>query len=159
MLRKLSLISGYIFLISNIAVSGNRFVDSVFAEVDTVKGVQYRIAATNTGTIDTLLLDLYTPKNDTMKHRPLVVIIHGGSFMLGDRDDPFCTTTAVYLAKRGFAAVSIKYRLGIEPSALTNPAILPQQFGAATFKAIQDTNQITGFCSYISLSAFREHLC
>jgi acetyl esterase/lipase len=145
MLRKLSLISGFIFLISNIAVSGTRFVDSVFAEVDTVKDIQYRTATNFVGATETLLLDLYKPKNDTMQHRPLIIIIHGGSFYEGTRNDAFSSATAAYLAKKGFITASIEYRLGIDPSVFTNPSILPQQFGAATFRAIQDTKAAVRF--------------
>lgn len=134
MLRKLSLISGFIFLISNIAMSGTRFVDSVFSEVDTVKDIQYRTATKFDGATDTLHLDLYKPKNDTMQHRPLVVIIHGGSFLTGDRDDAFSAGTADYFAKRGFVAASIDYRLGF---ALAQN--MQQIFGAAAYRAIQDT--------------------
>jgi poly(3-hydroxybutyrate) depolymerase len=152
MFRKLRYISGFIFLLSNIALSGNRFVDSVFAEVDMVKGIKYRTAITLVGAPDTLLMDLYKPKNDTMRHRPLVVILHGGSFMTGSHDDGFCTATANYLAKRGFAAASIKYRLGIDLTTLADPAKIRQQFGAATYRAIQDTKAAVRFLKTIANS-------
>jgi alpha/beta superfamily hydrolase len=126
-------------------MSGTRFVDSVFADVDTVKGIPYRTAVMYNDSSVSLKLDLYQPKNDTMKHRPLVVIIHGGSFLEGTRDDAFCTATAAYFAKRGFVAASIEYRLGIDPGALLNPAIFQQQFGAATLRAIQDTKAVVRF--------------
>lgn len=126
-------------------MSGTRFVDSVFAGVDTVRGIPYRTAVMYNDSSVSLKFDLYQPQNDTMKHRPLVVIIHGGSFIEGTRDDGFCTATAEYLAKRGFVAASIEYRLGIDPSALLNPAIFPQQFGAATLRAIQDTKAAVRF--------------
>ena len=34
-----------------------------------------------------LRLDLYLPKNDTLSHRPLVMLMHGGSFYYGSRSD------------------------------------------------------------------------
>jgi para-nitrobenzyl esterase len=151
MLRKLSFISGFIFLISNTALSGTRFVDSVFAEVDTVKDIPYRTAVMYNDSSVSLKLDFYQPKNDTMKHRPLVVIIHGGSFLDGTRDDAFCTTTAAYLAKKGFAAASIEYRLGF-----TFTLNLQQQFGAAAYRAIQDTKAAVRFLkTYAELDQYK----
>lgn len=35
-----------------------------------------------------LRLDLYLPKGDTLAHRPLVMLIHGGAFYFGSRQDP-----------------------------------------------------------------------
>ncbi len=65
--------------------------------------------------------------------------------MSGTRDDAFCTVTANYLAKRGFAAASIKYRLGIDITTFADSAKIRQQFGAATYRAIQDTKAAVRF--------------
>jgi dipeptidyl aminopeptidase/acylaminoacyl peptidase len=60
-----------------------------------------------------LKLDLFTPKNPD-NALPLVVLIHGGCWMVGTRKD--CHRQAVELAERGYAAASIDYRLSEEAS-------------------------------------------
>ena len=55
-----------------------------------------------------LLLDAYTPQGFTGK-RPAVVLIHGGAWAFGDKSfyGPMCEA----LARKGFAAFTIDYRL------------------------------------------------
>jgi len=59
-----------------------------------------------------LELDLYQPIGDTVKKRPLIVLIHGGAFVIGDKDSETMIYMAEYFAKRGFVAASINYRIG-----------------------------------------------
>jgi predicted esterase len=59
-----------------------------------------------------LELDLYQPIGDTLKKRPLIVLIHGGAFVIGDKDSETMVSMAEYFAKRGFVAASINYRIG-----------------------------------------------
>jgi acetyl esterase/lipase len=51
------------------------------------------------------------PDSDTRKKRPTVVFVHGGSFDAGDKTQKDIVTFMKKLAVRGFAAVSINYRL------------------------------------------------
>lgn len=56
-----------------------------------------------------LLADIYEPKDDKAELRPLVILVHGGSFVGGKKEQvaPFCTA----LVKKGYVAASIQYRL------------------------------------------------
>ena len=58
-------------------------------------------------------MDIYQPVGDTMSHRPVIILGHGGSFVSGTRSDD---STIIWLchnfAKRGYVTVSIDYRLG-----------------------------------------------
>lgn len=56
-------------------------------------------------------MDIYYPVADTALLRPLVILAHGGSFMHGDRKSDRLPELCVDLAKRGYVAVSIEYRL------------------------------------------------
>lgn len=60
-----------------------------------------------------LKLDLFTPKNSN-KPLPIVVLIHGGCWLAGTRQD--YTRFGIELASRGYAAASIDYRLSEEAS-------------------------------------------
>lgn len=60
-----------------------------------------------------LLADLYRQIDQKGTH-PAVVLVHGGSWAKGDKNDISEITCARYLASRGFIALVIDYRLGIE---------------------------------------------
>jgi acetyl esterase/lipase len=57
-----------------------------------------------------LKLDVYKPANNTKK-KPAIVLIHGGSFISGDKSDADLANMATYFASRGLVAFSINYRL------------------------------------------------
>jgi acetyl esterase/lipase len=62
-----------------------------------------------------LKMDIYKPKNDTEKKRPVVLVMHGGAFAAGAKDDTdqHTVTYCDSLAARGFVTVAVQYRLGI----------------------------------------------
>jgi predicted esterase len=92
----------------------NRYKNEVFSSIDTLMNVPYGVAKNIKGEDQILTLDVYTPKNDTLKKRPLVVFIHGGGFVNGDKRTGYSKTVSEYLTKRGFVVASINYRLGVE---------------------------------------------
>ncbi len=59
-----------------------------------------------------LSLDLYTAEGDIFSQRPLLVLIHGGAFVAGDKRDEFPAELARYYARCGFVVASINYRMG-----------------------------------------------
>ena len=63
-----------------------------------------------------LYMDIYLPKDDTMKQRPMVMFIHGGGFFIGDKRDTPIVLWCQHYAKMGYVAVSINYRMGFKPS-------------------------------------------
>ena len=65
-------------------------------------------------TIQKLYMDVYFPKlsADTLKKRPVIMLIHPGGFYLGRREHYHYHCRQ--LAMRGFVAISIDYRLGWE---------------------------------------------
>ena len=66
-------------------------------------------------TYENLHFDLYQPKNDTTNDRPLVIVVHGGAFVSGSKNDlnqpiiGYCDS----LAARGYVVASIDYRVGL----------------------------------------------
>ncbi|TZF86472.1 alpha/beta hydrolase (plasmid) [Pedobacter sp. BS3] len=72
-------------------------------DVEYGKNVNYQ------GDNEKLLMDIYWPKTGK-KQYPLVVLIHGGSFVGGDKKG--FRPSLAQLADSGFVAVSINYRLG-----------------------------------------------
>ena len=99
-----------------------RYRDPVFATVDVLADLQYGTAISpKTNQRETLRLDRYQPAGDTAALRPALVLIHGGSFIFGDKGDHYIARLARFAAQRGFVVVSVNYRL------LTSPPRIRQQ--------------------------------
>ncbi|MCX2838016.1 alpha/beta hydrolase [Salinimicrobium sp. MT39] len=82
-----------------------RFLDNIF-EVDPAITETY---ATKDG--EALKLDIYTPKNDTARSRPLIVFMHGGGFSGGSRTHEDLVKFSQQASRKGYVAVQISYRL------------------------------------------------
>ena len=113
------------------AQSGQRFAEPVFDEVNVVTGIPYSSAIREGQTSPTTLyLDFYEPEGDTFDLRPLVITVFGGAFVAGSRDfadmEEYCTR----LAKHGYAAASIDYRL-LSFLQLSRKALIRDAFMAA----------------------------
>ncbi|BFP42493.1 alpha/beta hydrolase [Flavobacteriaceae bacterium GF1] len=78
-----------------------RYKDSLFSTIG-IKTLTYA---------DTLQLDFYSPKNDTVQKRPLLLLVHGGGFASGKRDNPLERKFCQEMAHKGYAVASISYRL------------------------------------------------
>lgn len=87
-----------------------------------------------------LTMDVYTPRGDTLKQRPLVVLIHGGAFFFGDKHDKEMVAQCSHLASLGYVAVSLNYRMGFELSKVSI-----QRCG---YKAIQDAHAAMRFLTH-----------
>ncbi|HBG69236.1 MAG: hypothetical protein A2W93_04150 [Bacteroidetes bacterium GWF2_43_63] len=81
-----------------------------------------------------LKMDIYQPKGDTVSSRPLLMLIHGGAFIVGDKRDKLQQKLAIHYAKLGYVVASINYRLGylFIPGAYSN-------LERCIYRAIQDT--------------------
>ena len=63
-----------------------------------------------------LKADIYSPKGDRSENRPLLLMMHGGSFLFGNREETGQAAWCRHFASLGYVAVSIDYRLGFWPS-------------------------------------------
>ena len=78
-----------------------------------------------------LMLDIYSLANDTKSRRPLIILLHGGAFLFGDKAGSFMQHLGRYFASRGYVVASVNYRLGC--SLLGKPA-----FERTIYRAVQD---------------------
>lgn len=74
------------------------------------KDLEYGVAIDYAGTPTTLNLDLYKPLGDNNTQRPIIVLVHGGSWISGCKDNE--AAFAVELAQRGYVVASVNYRKG-----------------------------------------------
>src|SRR5690606_30972641 len=83
--------------------------DRYIADLFEVKDPQTEIYAVKDG--EELKLDIYTPLNDSMQARPLIIFMHGGGFGGGTRTNEAEVKFAQAAARKGYVAVQISYRL------------------------------------------------
>jgi acetyl esterase/lipase len=93
------------------AQTGQRYLHPVFAAVDIRPDQQYGSAVNYRGQVENLFLDFYQPRGDTLSQRPLVIYVHGGGFKEFDRKQMHIKALCDNLARRGYVAASIDYRL------------------------------------------------
>ena len=78
-------------------------------------------------------LDLYYPKElSEDERRPLLMLIHGGAFYNGDKQDLGFPEMGRYFAERGYVVASVNYRLGFKP--------LSADVDRAGYRALQDVH-------------------
>ncbi|MFT5512864.1 MAG: hypothetical protein ACI8SE_001263 [Bacteroidia bacterium] len=90
------------------------YVDAEF-QIKTETDISYGSSADVAGNRRNLTMNMSYPTNDSVKScgRPLMIIIHGGAFMAGDKADGSLTILREEFAKRGYVTASVNYRLGV----------------------------------------------
>ena len=127
------------FIMCSSSYTQIRYIDEVFDEVIKTEDVVYGNAPdlpfwfwieSNTVNID-LDMDIYEPLGDTVSNRPVIVLLHTGAFFSGYNELDDVVDLAISAAKRGYVAVSINYRLGLN--------VLSSYSGErAVYRAVQD---------------------
>ncbi len=120
--------------IGNVHAQDTRYVDEIFSSVNVTKNVVYGrnltilpiiLSQADEPQVEDLEMDIYEPEGDTITERPVVIVAHRGDFLprvinqspYGDRGDSAVVELCMRLAKRGYVAASISYRLGWNPFA------------------------------------------
>ena len=57
-------------------------------------------------------MDIYTPVGDPSAKRPLLLMMHGGSFFIGNKDEKGQVAWCRHFASLGYVAACINYRMG-----------------------------------------------
>jgi predicted esterase len=137
---KLAAIALFICLTTPLsAQQGERYKSDIFPQIDSITNVQYGEAVNLNNETEKLLLDIYMPQSDTEKKRPLLIGVHGGGFVNGNKSGGFQLSVCKTLAKKGYVATSIGYRLGVEKPR-TNTA-----YFEAMYRAVQDAKAAVRF--------------
>jgi acetyl esterase/lipase len=116
--------SAFFFLLFStfiFAQDSNRYTDSLFNYTQVVSDGFYA----NAPEVNTpyqgqslthneeLKFHLFAPENDTLKLRPLLICIHGGGFVSGNKDHDDMLEFCKIFASRGYVTTTIQYRLGM----------------------------------------------
>lgn len=93
-----------------------RYVQNVFENITIQKDVVFGETVTSNGIKQTLILDIYSPENDNIINRPVIVWIHGGGFRYGnDKTQFYIVEMARRFTKKGYVCLSIDYRVRENP--------------------------------------------
>jgi len=85
-----------------------------------------------------LRLDVYQPEiSNGYDKRPLLLLLHGGAFFFGDKENKTQQALTDYFVKRGYVVASINYRLGTP--------ITPGAIKRAIYRCVQDTRAAVHF--------------
>jgi para-nitrobenzyl esterase len=123
---------GYLLnLLAQDPCNSGRFAEQVFANYTLTSNLNYGQNLNWANSNTSLKLDFYEPTNDTLAARPLIIWVHGGSFIGGSKTDPDVKTLSENFAKKGYVCASIDYRLGFFPFDSTNAV-------KAVVRAVQD---------------------
>ena len=112
---------------------GNRYLNYIFSDVQVTSDVPYGENLKNNGTSQILLCDVYQPVGDNVINRPAVIVAHGGFFLSGSKTGADVVPICERLAKMGYVAISIEYRLGV-----TITANLAGPMTEAVMRGVQD---------------------
>jgi len=100
------------YLFSIAQCDGKRYFEQITTELNTYADIQYGSNLDNKNQQTDLLMTVYEPKEESIPElRPLIIFVHGGSFISGDRNDQHLNETAQFFAKKGYVSANIEYRL------------------------------------------------
>jgi len=100
-----------------------RYMDDITENVTVTENIVYghNIGIfTSTPAIESLMLDVYEPANDSVSNRPIVILLHSGFFLppivngqaTGDKSDYSIVEMCNRFPKKGYVAVAVNYLLG-----------------------------------------------
>ncbi len=92
------------------AQCGARYQDEILFESQVRKDIRYGQAVSSQNKVQNLYLDFYEPAGDTLKLRPLLIFLHGGSFLDGSKSFQETVLPCQGLAKRGYTVAAVGYR-------------------------------------------------
>jgi len=141
------------------ATAQTRYLDNIFDSVTVTSDVQY---ATNISVLPMLqglapgpaplLCDIYEPKNDSIIDRPVIVLIHTGSFLpavlngqaTGSKSDNSIVENCTRWAQKGYVAVAMDNRLGWNPTSPDQNTRTSSILQAA-YRGIQDAKAMVRY--------------
>jgi len=141
------------------ASAQNRYLDDVFSAVTVTSDVVY---ATNTSILPmlqslppgpaTLKCDIYEPDGDTETNRPVIILIHTGSFLpavlngqaTGSKTDLSIVEQCTRWAKKGYVAIAMDNRLGWNPTS-PDQDVRTSSLLQAAYRGIQDAKAMVRY--------------
>ena len=155
MRKKLQLVATLCLLAVSITGFSQRYLTETFTAVTKTSNVIYGnnlTVLTGSPVASDLKMDVYEPTGDVLTARPLVIVLHTGSFLpaiangqaTGSKTDSAVVEMCTHFAKRGYVAVAADYRLGWN-SQSTSQDVRTGTLLNAVYRAIQDAKNCVRF--------------
>ena len=137
----------------------NRYLDDVFSAVTVTSDVTY---ATNISILPMLqglppgpaplMCDIYEPTGDSIVNRPVIILVHTGSFLppvlngqpTGSKTDLSIVEQCTRWAKKGYVAIAMDNRLGWNPTS-TDQDVRTSTLLQAAYRGIQDAKAMVRY--------------
>ena len=137
----------------------DRYLDDIFSSVTVTSDVEY---ATNISILPmlqglppgpaTLKCDIYEPTGDTYSNRPVIILVHTGSFLppvlngqaTGSKSDLSIVEQCTRWAMKGYVAVAMDNRLGWNPTS-TDQNVRTSSLLQAAYRGIQDAKAMVRY--------------
>lgn len=102
-----------IFILAGLRLSAQHYIDTLYTVAETT--VTYGSAVDFAGTSRSLVMDISYPIGDSIQAggRPVMLLIHGGAFLAGSKDETSIVAMRRQFAQRGYVTAAINYRLGM----------------------------------------------
>jgi acetyl esterase/lipase len=136
-----------------------RYLDDVFSAVTVTSDIDY---ATNTSILPmlqglppgpaTLKCDIYEPTGDSVINRPVIILVHTGSFLppvlngqpTGSKGDLSVVEQCTRWAKKGYVAIAMDNRLGWNPTS-PDQDVRTSSLLQAAYRGIQDAKAMVRY--------------
>lgn len=139
-------ISAYILLIAFISVIYSSTAQLPYTQsinsYDSLLNVEYGIVDNYAGTPDTLLMDIYKPIGDDNCARPVMILAHGGAWVVESKDNMSMQYMARQLASRGWVVANINYRLGTNKAENYSSNFLCNSLGLEKCAYVADSAEV-----------------
>lgn len=150
-MKRIITIFSALLLVAQVGTA-QKFLTEVFSDVEVTRDRTYGVNATvlafgqvGEAIPQELKMDVYEPVGDDAEVRPLVLVFHTGNFLpavtnggiTGTKVDSSVVEICTRLAKAGYTAASVDYRLGWNPLAATQPQRALGLIQAA-YRGVQD---------------------
>lgn len=101
-----------LLLLGTMRLIGQNYIDTLYTVADTT--VSYGTAVDFAGNVRDLTMDISWPTNAPVQAsgHPLMLVIHGGAFLAGSKDEASISNMRHQFAQRGYVTAAINYRLG-----------------------------------------------
>lgn len=156
-MKKTSILLGLMFTLyfSVSTLAQIRYLENVGTEVsvstDIVYGSNVGIL-TQSPVLEEIKMDMYQLEGDTTKDKPVVLMLHTGSFLpkiingqaTGDKTDNAIVDMCERFAKKGYLAIALNYRLGWNPIS-SSEDVRRSTLIQAAYRSLQDVKTAVRF--------------
>jgi hypothetical protein len=111
-------------------------------EYDSILNLSYGNSLNFQGESEELFFDLYKPKGDNNCKRPIIILIHGGAWVAGSKEDVDLVYMSHFFVKRGYVVANMNYRMGMHKPTNWNlyPLCDPNLFSPCAY--IADSSEV-----------------